>query len=150
MTTAHPRLGPPPEPNRPEFPFVGTIQYHGLLVLVENDVGDVRAGIGPTGEPWSVTMRHPYGEIAGTQGVDGDAVDVFVGPDRDAAVAYVVHQEIGSDAEGEGGYDEDKVFLGFDSEAKAVAAYRANFPIKGKFAQKDFSLRVELNFVVSY
>lgn len=121
------QMGPPPNPNREPFPFAGTLNFHGLLILVENPPGSVRSGVGPDGRPWRTTMRHHYGEIAGAMGVDGDATDAFVGDRWDAEIAYVVHQSIAPDAEGGHGYDEDKVMLGFADEDEAVAAYRSNF-----------------------
>jgi hypothetical protein len=117
------KVGPPPTPNRKEFPFVGTIEFRGLTVHVENKPGDTR--VGRNGN-WRTLMHLPYGEILGTRGVDGDKLDVYVGPWRDAENAYIVHQNfVGGPKDGK--YDEDKVMLGFDSAEQAKAAYLAHY-----------------------
>jgi phage-related protein (TIGR01555 family) len=89
---------------------------YGLTVYIENEEGSQRSG------PWgSVIMRHPYGYIAGTAGVDGDAVDCFLGPAHKSALAtvYIVHQ---------GKPDpEDKLMIGFASARAAAEAYESNY-----------------------
>jgi hypothetical protein len=116
-------MDPPPEPNRDDHPFVGTIRFRGLVVYVENAAGDVRTGIDPNGEPWETTMLLPYGEIKRSEGADGDALDVYVGPDEGADTVYVVHQ---NDPE-TGEYDEDKVFLGVASSDEVTRLYLAHY-----------------------
>jgi hypothetical protein len=120
------KIGPPPARNRKEFPFVGTINFRGLMVHVENKPGDVREGVGEDGKRWRTEMKLPYGEILGTKGTDGDKVDVYVGPYRDAPNVYIVHQNKvkGPDA---GKYDEDKVMIGFLSPDMAKEAYLAHY-----------------------
>ncbi|MEK7766014.1 MAG: hypothetical protein AAB368_07225, partial [bacterium] len=66
-------------------------------------------------------MPHHYGYIRTTEGADGDHVDCYIGPDPDAQDAYVVRQRDPRT----GKYDEDKVMLGFGSEAEARAAFLA-------------------------
>jgi hypothetical protein len=68
------------------------------------------------GRAHGVKHDTPYGYIRGTTGADDEEVDCYVGPNRDADTAYVVHQK--NDA---GGYDEDTIMLGYDSEAAAKA-----------------------------
>jgi len=115
------KIGPPPSPNRKEYPFVGTIEFKGLTVHVENKPGSVREG-----KNWRTELKLPYGEIMGSKGVDGDKVDVYVGPWRDAENVYVVHQNfVGGPKDGK--YDEDKVMLGFRSADEAKAAYLAHY-----------------------
>ena len=82
----------------------------GLTIKVENDVGTTRSGVDNNGKPWSVVMKYPYGEIVGSVGMDGDPVDVFVGPNKTAKWVYVMHQ-IKKDGTG---FDEDKCMLGFN------------------------------------
>lgn len=99
------------------------LKFAGLPIVIENPVGSTRFGDG-----WSVTMKHPYGYIARTEGTDGDEVDVFIGTNEKAAMAYVVHtkhRETGS-------YDEDKVFVGFNGADEAVDAFLDNYDGKGK------------------
>ena len=102
-------LGPPPARNRKRHPFRGTIDFQGLRIRVETPKGETRSGVDTDGKPWSVVMPAHYGEVAGTEGTDGDPVDVFVGDDAHAPFAYVIHLK--DPATGE--HDEDKVFLGF-------------------------------------
>ena len=69
-------------------------------------------------------MRFDYGEILGTLGVDGDPVDVIVGPNLDAPLVYVVHQRRVNDW---ANYDEDKCCVGFDSQSDAEQAFLSNY-----------------------
>lgn len=121
--------GPPPSPNRKKWPYQGTCEFQGLRILVENLPGSYREGKGPDGKPWRVKMQAGYGEFADTLGNDGDPVDVFVGPDPDAPVAYVVHQKFpGTEV-----YDEDKVVLGCRTLAEARRLYLAHYDQPGFF-----------------
>lgn len=120
------KIGPPPDRNRKEFPFVGTIDFRGLKIHVENRPGDVREGTGAGGKKWRTEMKLAYGEILGTKGVDGDKVDVYVGPYTDAPNVYIIHQQHTEGAK-KGKYDEDKVMLGLRSPEEAKAAYLAHY-----------------------
>ena len=100
------------------------IKWQGLTIAIENPAGSVRRGRNRHGVTWEVRMRFDYGEILGTMGVDGDPVDVIVGPNLDAPVVYVVHQRKVNDWEN---YDEDKCCLGFDSEDDAKQAFLSNY-----------------------
>lgn len=124
---AAPVIGPPPANNRAVHPFVGTVRFHGLpLIRLENLKGSTRSGADADGNAWSVTMPAHYGEFARSEGADGDPVDVFVGPNRHAPRAYVVHLQ--NPVTGE--HDEDKVMVGFqtadDARACFAAAYNRN------------------------
>lgn len=129
-----PEARPDQEPLRKSQPTAAQIEagnyrkthqrFQGLDISIENPKGSVRAGTDPTGKPWRVTMRHAYGYIRGTCGVDKDHVDCYLGPNPDASHAYVVHQR---QAGKWSRYDEDKVMLGFDSAADAKAAYLAQY-----------------------
>ena len=59
------------------------IPWRGMTISVENEAGSVRSGTDPNGKPWRVKMRHTYGYLNRTEGVDGDHVDVYLGPDLD-------------------------------------------------------------------
>jgi len=122
-------LGPPPEPNRKRYPYEGTIDFQGMRILVENAKGSTRSGVTPDGTRWETTMRAHYGEFADTVGMDGDPVDVFVGRDAGAPVAYVVHQK----HPGTQVPDEDKVILGCRTAAEAQKLYRAHYDRGGFF-----------------
>lgn len=96
------------------------VEWRGLTIAVENPAGSVRRGTNRDGQPWEIRMRYDYGEIVGSMGVDGDPVDVFLGPNLDAPMVYVVHQRKVNRWDQ---YDEDKCMVGFDSEEDAKAAF---------------------------
>lgn len=101
-----------------------TVRWNGLSIRIENEAGSVRCGTKPDGTPWETRMLYPYGYVANTEGVDGDEVDVFIGPNLDAPVVYIVHQrKVGNWSK----YDEDKVMVGFDSEDDARLAFLRNY-----------------------
>ena len=100
------------------------IDFHGLQVVIENPVGSVRAGIDPDGKPWATELTASYGYISGTEGADGDMVDVFIGPDASSTTAYVARCQVAGKW---GAYDEDKVMLGFPSEEAAREAFLQNY-----------------------
>lgn len=98
--------------------------FAGLDVVIENDVDSVRQwydrDAGVSGE---TTMKNAYGYLEGHTGADGEEVDCYLGPNEAAKFVYVVHQKKSPDF---ARFDEDKVFLGFDSEADAKASYFAH------------------------
>lgn len=96
------------------------VPWQGLMISVENEAGDMRRGVGADGD-WATRLFYAYGYVNGTMGVDGDQVDVYLGPELEhAPMVYVVHQRrYGAWEE----YDEDKCMLGFLSEEDAVHAY---------------------------
>lgn len=97
------------------------LPWRGMVIRVENEAGSVRSGKKPDGTTWETRMVFPYGYLQRTEGVDGDEVDVFLGPDLEAApLVYVIHQRRVDDWLK---YDEDKAMLGFASEADAVHAF---------------------------
>lgn len=101
------------------------VQWNGLTISIENEAGTYRRGTAPDGTQWEQRMVFPYGYINKTEGVDGDHVDVYLGPNLDGAEwVYVVHQRRYGDWDR---YDEDKVFIGFDSEGDARAAFLASY-----------------------
>lgn len=105
------------------FRLQGRLTVQGIDIAVENQPGSVRKGVGKNGKKWRTVMRFPYGYLVGTEGVDGDEVDAYVGPDRGAPDAYVVHQR----REDGKGYDEDKVFFGLRSLSETRAAFLAHY-----------------------
>lgn len=76
---------------------------------------------------WMVRLKHHYGYFRRTEGNDGDAIDVFVGPNPDSEMAYIVDQTSPGGIEGRRPFDEHKVMLGFDSEEVARQAYLDGF-----------------------
>lgn len=97
--------------------------FRGLKINIENPAGSVRSGVDPHGKPWSVKMTHDYGEIVGSKGIDGDPVDVFIGPNKSSNFVFIIHQLNRLTGE----WDEDKCFLGFSDMFAAKKAYYKNF-----------------------
>ena len=106
-----------------EHPLQGHTTHQGLPIAIENRKGSVRSGVDADGKPWRTEMHHPYGYLKGTRGADGEEVDVYVGPKKDAPHAFVVHQHKHTGK----GYDEDKVMLGFKDEEAARKAYLKHY-----------------------
>lgn len=100
----------------------GHIKINGFDVTIEQPAGSVRSGKDANGKEWSVTMNNTYGYIRGTKGVDGDHIDVFLGPDMNSDMVYVVDQ-VNTD----GSFDEHKVMIGFSSLEDARFAYLSNY-----------------------
>lgn len=98
-------------------------RFQGLKIVIENPKGSTRSGKSKAGKAWSVRMAHDYGFIKKAVGADGEGLDVFLGPHKDAVNAYVIHQN----QPATGRYDEDKVMLGFHDADEAKAAYLANY-----------------------
>lgn len=105
------------------YKLQGHMKHQGLDIAVENRKGSVRSGVDADGKPWRTEMAHPYGYIQGSHGADGEEVDCYVGPKKDATHAHVVHQH---KADGTG-YDEDKAMLGFASRKDAREAYLKHY-----------------------
>lgn len=96
------------------------ITFAGLPIAIETEAGACRHGVNRDGHAWEKRLPYAYGYFEGTLGVDGDAVDCFLGPDEAAAVAYVVRQRKVNRWDQ---YDEDKVMLGFASESEAARCF---------------------------
>lgn len=101
-------------------------KWKGLDFSVENRKGSVRHWHDPlAGRDGQTMMLHDYGYLRGTEGADGDHVDVYMGPDPDgAAKVYVVRQMAPPQFLT---YDEDKCMVGFPSETAARKAYLAHY-----------------------
>lgn len=94
-------------------------------ITIENPAGSVRKGVDADGKEWSNTMANAYGYIKGTEGVDGDHIDVFLHSDMDqwnGRKVFVVDQ-----TNTDGSFDEHKVMLGFNDKDEAMTAYLANY-----------------------
>ncbi len=94
----------------------------GYNVSIENVKGSVRRGKSADGTEWQTTMQNDYGYIRGTQGVDGDHIDVFLSDTPDEGDVFVVDQ-----VNEDGSFDEHKVMYGFPSEEAARDAYLSNY-----------------------
>lgn len=101
----------------------GHVKVDGFDITIENPKGSVRSGKDADGKEWSVTMKNDYGYIRGTEGVDGDHIDVFLSDNPEQGNVYVIDQVNQKTGE----YDESKVMYGFNSLEEAKDAYLANF-----------------------
>ena len=101
----------------------GHVTLWGLPFTIENPKGSVRRGTDANGKQWEQVMNNTYGKIRRTEGVDGDHIDVFFGPNLHSDKVFVVDQLNVETQE----FDEHKVMLGFDSMEEAQAAYLSNY-----------------------
>lgn len=103
----------------------GHVQVGVFDITIEQPKGSVRSGVDANGNKWETTMQNTYGYIRGTEGVDGDHIDVFLSDDIDGwngRRMFVVDQY-----NEDGSFDEHKVMLGFNETDDAEAAYFANY-----------------------
>lgn len=100
----------------------GHITIDGYNITLENPKGSERSGTDKDGNKWSVTMNNDYGYIRGTEGVDGDHIDVFLSDTPESGKVFVVDQ-----VNEDGTFDEHKVMYGFDTRQDAGEAYLANY-----------------------
>ena len=94
----------------------------GFNVSIENVKGSLRRGTGADGKPWETAMQNDYGYIRGTEGVDGDHIDVFLSDTPEEGDVFVVDQ-----VNEDGSFDEHKVMYGFPTEQAARDAYLSNY-----------------------
>lgn len=100
----------------------GHVKIDGYDVTIENPKGSVRSGTDAGGKKWEQTMHNTYGYIRGTEGVDGDHIDVFLSDNPEEGDVYVIDQ-----VNKDGSFDEHKVMYGFNSAEEASAAYLSNY-----------------------
>lgn len=98
----------------------GHCSLHGMPITIETGKGMTRKGTDKDGKAWKITMAHHYGYIKRTESeADGDHIDVFIGPEPESEVVFIVDQVVG------GKFDEHKCLLGFKSKEDAKAGYLA-------------------------
>lgn len=100
----------------------GKVRLNGFEIAIENPKGSTRRGTAQDGTEWESQMAHHYGDIKGTTAADGDNLDVFVGENPSSPQAYIIDQ-----VDEDGGFDEHKVMLGFDSLDDARQGYLDNY-----------------------
>ena len=103
----------------------GHVQIGTFNVTIEQPKGSIRRGVDADGKKWETEMHNTYGYIRGTEGVDGDHIDVFLSDDIDGwdgHKVFVVDQR-----NADGSFDEHKVMLGFNDINDAEAAYMSNY-----------------------
>ncbi len=97
------------------------INFDGLIVVIENPAGSTRSGVDESGQAWENTMHHHYGYIEGTQGADGDELDVFVKKGIKALTSHVF--VINQMDPATGAFDEHKIILGARTANEAKEIY---------------------------
>lgn len=103
----------------------GHVQVGTFDITIEQPQGSVRKGTDANGKQWESKMNNTYGYFRGTEGVDGDHIDVFLSNDIDGwngRKVYVVDQY-----NPDGTFDEHKVMLGFNDMDEAKSDYLANY-----------------------
>lgn len=96
----------------------GHWKVSGLSVAIENPAGSKRR------PEWPPMTAH-YGYVKGTEGADGDHVDVFLKPSTPndwAGTVYVIDQTTE-----DGTFDEHKCMIGWRDQASAERAYLGNY-----------------------
>ena len=102
---------------------MGHIRLDGYNITIENPKGSVRKGTDSKGNAWENTLNNDYGYIRGTEGVDGDHIDVYLSDNPSEGNVFVIDQVNPQTRE----FDEHKVMYGFNSAEEAREAYLANF-----------------------
>lgn len=103
----------------------GHVQVGAFDITIEQPEGSIRRGTDAAGKQWESKMHNTYGYFRGTEGVDGDHIDVFLSNDIDVwngAQVFVVDQY-----NPDGTFDEHKVMLGFNDASDAKNNYLANY-----------------------
>ena len=100
----------------------GHVKIDGFDVTIENPKGSVRRGTDASGKQWEQEMQNTYGYIRGTEGVDGDHIDVFLSDNPSQGDVFVVDQ-----VNKDGTFDEHKVMYGFPDIESARKAYLSNY-----------------------
>ena len=99
--------------------------FRDLDIAIETERGDYRHWYDKhNGQHGQTKMLYPYGYIKSTKGMDGEAIDCFIGPNINAASVYVITTSRPPDFNS---VDEQKCMLGFSSERDARTAFSAHY-----------------------
>jgi N12 class adenine-specific DNA methylase len=104
----------------------GHARIGGLDITIENPAGSTRSGVDKGGKAWSIPMQDHYGYVKGTEGPDGDHLDVFIAPGTPTDYRGPVHVIEQGDKEGKG-FDEHKAVIGVPTAAEAASLYQRNY-----------------------
>lgn len=99
------------------------VTVQGFEVHIDRPKGFVQTGIDASGATWTRVYQCDYGFLPGTEGGDGEELDVFIGESPDEYLAYLIEQK-----NMKGGFDEWKLMVGFTSEMAAKECYLAHIP----------------------
>lgn len=98
------------------------IKVDGMNITIEQPKGSIRRGKDANGKEWESEMHNTYGYIRGTEGVDGDHIDIFLSDNPNEGNVFVVDQ-----VNKDGSFDEHKVMYGFADKESARQAYLSNY-----------------------
>lgn len=99
------------------------VNIQGLNITIENAKGATRSGKDASGKTWSCKLPEHYGYIKGSEGADGDHLDVYVGPHIKSDKVFVVNQiDLRT-----GKFDETKSLIGFRNLKHALETYAKAF-----------------------
>lgn len=101
----------------------GHLKIDGYDITIENPKGSLRSGVNADGKAWETLMNNDYGYLRGTEGVDGDHIDVFLSDAPERGSVFVIDQVDPMT----GKFDEHKVMYGFPDAETARAAYLSNY-----------------------
>ena len=106
------------------------VDFHGLKIGIETDRGEKRMWrCKESGKSGITTMKNPYGFFIDSKGIDGDSLDVFVGPDLTSEDVYVITQL----KPVSGKKDEYKVIAGAESVKQAKNIYLMHYDTEDTF-----------------
>ena len=97
------------------------LNLDGFRISIENPKGSYCSGTSPDGTKWRNMLACDYGDIRGTESVDGDPVDIYLSDHPDKGAVFVIDQIDPKTKK----FDEHKVMYGFDSVEDAKKTYLA-------------------------
>lgn len=107
----------------------GHVTIQGLGITIETAQGQWRRGVSKDGTPWEVKLSNSYGYIKGTDSAEpGDQMDVFLGPDPELEIVFVVDQNKGDTDV----FDEHKCVMGCRTASQAKQLYMTNYSVGWK------------------
>lgn len=120
-----------PESNRKTGKISYKTEFKGVPIHIENRKGSIRHWKDvATGTEGHTVMQFPYGYVPRTMGMDTElngkreGIDVFLGPDKDAAYVYLITQMRKPEFVA---VDEQKIMMGFPDSESAIEGYLAHF-----------------------
>lgn len=120
--------------NQEDYELQGKINFHGVIIDVENKKGTYRTGKDPDGKSWKTHMKNHYGRIRGTKSnSDDEELDVYVGDDKNADNVYQIYQLEKQKDGSFSGFDEFKYMIGFSNAGEAVESYLSHYDDPGFF-----------------
>lgn len=103
----------------------GRKKFRNLNISIENRKGSYRNWTDQaTGEKGRTLQVYPYGYIRMTEGMDGDHIDCYIGPNEQATHVYVITTNTPPNFTKA---DEQKCMLGFDSAKEAKRVFLLHF-----------------------